>query len=394
MKVLHVVASLNRDTGGVARSVPALADAQCAAGIDAGVASLDYRRHGPMLLPTRAEHHGELAGPLTRWFRGWSPAFARTLSRLTAEAAIVHSHGLWMQPNRDARIVAARHRRPRVVSLRGMLEPWSRQRSRGRKALAWWAFERRNLASAALLHATSAMEVAAAQAVLGARPIALLPNGVAVPAAIDAGAARERLGELPAPRLALFLSRLHPKKGLELLLDAWAAVAGDASDWCLAIAGTGAPEYRAALDERVRRLGIGARVKFLGVVDGALRADLLAGAELHLLPTYSENFGNSVAESLAHGCPVITTTAAPWQGLIDRRAGWWIAPEQGALEAALAAALALPTADLRAMGERGRRWMQDDFAWEALGRRWRETYAWLLGAGSRPAFVHDGEGWG
>ncbi len=391
MKVLHVVASINRDVGGVARSVPALADAQCAAGIEAAVASLDYRRHGPLLLPARASHHEDLAGPLTCWFRGWSPAFARRLSRLSAESSIVHNHGLWMQPNRDARIAAARHRRPLVVSLRGMLEPWSRQRSRGRKALAWWAFERRNLASAALVHATSAMEVAAAHSVLGPRPVALLPNGVAVPEAIDATASRARLGGLPAPRVALFLSRLHPKKGLELLIDAWAAVAGDAPDWCLAIAGPGAPEYRAALEARVRQRGIDRSVRFLGAVDGALRADLLTAAELHVLPTFSENFGNSVAESLAHGCPVITTTAAPWQGLVAHDAGWWIVPEAAAVAAALAEALATPVAGLRAKGERGRRWMLDEFAWEALGRRWRQTYAWLLGDAPRPAWVSDGD---
>lgn len=391
MKVLHVVASINRDVGGVARSVPALADAQCAAGIDACVASLDYRRHGPMLLPVRATHHERLAGPLTRWFRGWSPAFAGSLSRLAADSAIVHNHGLWMQPNRDARIAAVRHRRPLVVSLRGMLEPWSRQRSRGRKALAWWAFERRNLGSAALVHATSAMEVAAAHSVLGPRPVALLPNGVEVPATIDAAESRARLGHLPAPRVALFLSRLHPKKGLELLLDAWAAVAAEASDWCLAIAGAGAPDYRAALEARVRRLGLDRRVCFLGAVDGMLRSDLLAGAQLHLLPTFSENFGNSVAESLAHGCPVITTTAAPWQGLVAHRAGWWIAPEPAAVESALETALSTPAAELRAMGERGRQWMQYEFAWDALGRRWRETYAWLLGDASRPTWVSDGD---
>ena len=113
----------------------------------------------------------------------------------------------------------------------------------------------------------------------------------------------------------------------------------------------------------------------------------LAHSELFVLPTRGENFGLAVAEALAHGTPAITTTAAPWEELVSRDCGWWVAPEAGAVREALSVALRLPASELARMGENGRALVREQFSWDSIGERWGDVYRWLLTGGPPPACV-------
>jgi glycosyltransferase involved in cell wall biosynthesis len=388
LHVVHVVASLNVETGGPAQAVAALADAQACAGIEVDVVSLDYERHGRLLRPEHARLYAPRAPWWTRAMRGLNPSLARDIEIKARTAAVVHNHGLWMQPNRYARWAAQRTGAALITSPRGMLEAWSMGRSRARKALAMRAFERRNLDAARAFHATAATEADAIRAAGWRQPIVLLPNGVALPPppSADAAARWARLIDAPASTpAALFLSRLHPKKGLDLLLSAWALSA--AADWRLIIAGRGEPEYEHALQRDIARLGLSERVRLVGHLDAEDKLAALGAAQFLVLPTRSENFGNAIAEALAHACPVLTTTAAPWPQLPERGAGWRVVPEVEAIAGALRTAMRLDAPTRRAMGERGRAWMHTDYAWPALGAQWRAVYEWLAGQGACPACV-------
>jgi len=384
MRIVHVVASLNLETGGTARSVSRLADAQSELGLDVTVHALDYVRHGAVVVPSRARLVLHPAPPGTRWLRGWSPRFARALCADAMGADVIHGHGLWMQTNRHARQAASIAGVPLVVSARGMLEPWSLARSAWRKRAAWWAYERRNLERACAIHVTSIQESRAVRAVLPGKAQVLLPNGVDLPAVPDRRATSMVPGSNDGQRVLLFLSRLHPKKGLELLLDAWAALSPRHPAWRLVVAGTGEPAYEQSLRARSRGLG---RVEFTGGVDAEVRRALYDAAELFVLPTHSENFGNVVAEALAHGCPVLTTVGAPWPELEPRGCGWSIPIEARALTAQLDRALALDTDTLRTMGVAGRSWMEAEFGWSTIATAWCDVYRWLARGASTPACV-------
>jgi glycosyltransferase involved in cell wall biosynthesis len=195
---------------------------------------------------------------------------------------------------------------------------------------------------------------------------------------------------VPAPsngRTLLNFGRLHPYKGVDVLLRAWSRVSGRFPDWRLAIAGSDFDNYRGTLMALCEELRISDSVSWVGPVDGASREQLYAGASLLVLPSAHENFGLVVAEALARGVPVIATEGAPWSRVVEERCGWWVPFGVDPLTTALDDALAKPRGELGAMGVRGRQFVRREFAWETTTRAMIALYTWILGRGPQPSFV-------
>ena len=309
-----------------------------------------------------------------------SLALQAALRKGALSADVVHSHGLWVAPNIYAGQAAAAARISLVVSPRGMLSPGALRFSTIKKQLMWKTWQGPAYRNAAAWHATSASEADEIRAFGITGPIAIIPNGIDLPEQVVAHSPGK------VQRTVVFLSRLHPKKGIPSLVEAWARLAPRRPDWRLVIAGPDEGGHRSELEGMVRSKNV-PRVVFPGPLYGPAKDALLDEADLFVLPTQSENFGIAVAEALAAGIPAIVTTGAPWQGLATQRCGWWI--EQGVepLQAALQEATALSASERRMMGLRGREWMRRDFAWNAIGRDMRDLYLWLAGEGRCPSTV-------
>jgi glycosyltransferase involved in cell wall biosynthesis len=320
--------------------------------------------------------------------RGWSPQLRSRLLKEGAGIDLIHSHGVWMFPNLYARQAATQLGIPLVVSPRGMLEQWSLDRSRIKKYIAWHLFERANLAAAKLLHATSEAEASSFRKIGLRQPIAIIPNGVDLPGS-ELSVGREvlesRYPELIGRRWLLFLSRIHPKKGVAELLTAWRTVEGRFPDWQLIVAGPDLNGYGITAREQAR--GIETRVTFTGMLTGHGKQSAFTNSELFILPTHSENFGMAVAEALASGLPAITTKGAPWQELETHRCGWWIQLNETELVHSVETAMRSSSEDLREMGLRGRELMAKKYSWTRVGEQMAQAYTWLLGGGDKPAFV-------
>ena len=371
IRVVHTTASLHARNGGPPRTISALAEGLGDAGLDVSVVAYDDGE--PSVRPD-----ARAARTLLVERAGGAQAFGQAIADATPE--IVHDHGLWLPTNHAAAQAARRLGAPLVATTRGMLEPWARRQGRIKKALAWRAYQRRNLEGAAVLHATAESE---AQSIRDAGlrvPVAVVPNGVVVPP--DVLLPTRTSG---APRRALFLSRVHPKKGLPMLLDAWAAV--QPGGWELVIVGPDDVGHRADLEAQAQRLGL-PEVSFQGTVADEAKWDLYRSADLFVLPTYSENFGVVVAEALAAGVPVVTTIGAPWADLETHACGWWVAPETRSIAEALRAATAASDAERAAMGARGRALVARAYGWPGIAARMAEVYDWVLGRRPDvPAFI-------
>ena len=211
--MLHVVASLNANTGGPAASVAGLAGALARAGVSTRIATLDYPEHGRQIRAPGVSILSIVPSASGKRLRGWSP---RLEDAIAAEASdginIIHHHGLWMYPGIYARRTAVRRGLPLVSSPRGMLDAWSLERRPLRKTVASLAYERRNLQAVRLFHATSAMEAEAIRRFGLSQPIAVVPNGVDLPdgrGAVSREMLDARHPQLRGRRWLLFMGRLN-----------------------------------------------------------------------------------------------------------------------------------------------------------------------------------------
>jgi glycosyltransferase involved in cell wall biosynthesis len=387
LRVLHAVACINEATGGTAVSVTGLAAALAAGGHRSSIVALDFPWLGRPRSAGGAEVHLERAPAASRRLGSFSPGLARQLTRGAGDSDVVHNHGVWLLPNRYARLASERAAVPLVISPRGMLDPWSRRRGRIKKLAAWHLYERSNIRAAAAFHATSDEEARSIRACGVRVPIAVIPNGVDVPACIDSLRSAELRARLPGgdKRYVLFLSRLHPKKGIELLLAAWRTVHDEQPNVHLLIAGGDEGGYRATLEEHASRLGVAASVTFTGPIDGELKAIAYANAHVFVLPSFSENFGIVVAEALAHGAPVIATKATPWEVAATHGCGWWIDVGAAPLVNALRSALAASEQERCDMAARARLLAHDRFAWGPIAKDMANFYQWICDDHCRPS---------
>jgi glycosyltransferase involved in cell wall biosynthesis len=349
MRIILTIDSLESLHGGPSRSVPALALALEEAGACVELWCL-----------IKGDNSFEL--PMRRF--ACVAAVRQAVSELDPAENIIHDNGIWLyfcwQVCREARRRGISY----VISPRGMLDSWSLKQSYLKKQIAWWLYQRSLLQSASLLHATSQLEADGIRRVGLTTPIVIHPNGVNLPILT------------PSPtkpfQTVAYLSRLHAKKGLGVLLESWAAA--HLLGWKLRIAGKGDPIYERDLRASAVRLGIADQVEWMGDLNDKDKWDFLAGSDFFVLPSYSENFGIVVAEALAASLPVITTTGTPWADLEARGCGKCIAAEPAALTAALREFAELSLTERLEMGQRGRDWMEKSFSWKFVAEQFLLSY--------------------
>lgn len=381
MRIFQIISSLDREAAGPSYSVPRLARALGEAGHDSSIMTLGKPGCDRIMdVPLRRFRQMQLS-PLPLAKLRLSPALRAGLAAAGPTSHIFHTHGLWTMPNVYPSAVADPVHTGVVVSPRGMLSSAALAYSRNVKRVFWALRQRAALETSAMLHATSEQEYNDIRAAGLTPPVCVIPNGIDLP---DLSGANQAAPNRPST--ILFLGRLHPIKRIETLIAAWGDLEPQFDGWRLEILGPGESDYIATLHRLVTMLGI-TRCHIGGPEFGAAKKQAFRNAALTVLPSASENFGMTVAESLACATPVIATIGTPWQGLRENRCGWWVEQGKEPLKAALAKAMSLPAEELTAMGARGRSWMERDFGWDAISARMAEAYVWCLGRGSRPDCV-------
>ena len=294
-----------------------------------------------------------------------STELLRRLPTAIAQSDLVHLTGVYSFPTVPVLGLCRAFRKPLLWSPHGALQASANLRHVP-KAGPKWMFEqicRLVRPACTALHVNSPMEAEASANRLPQLPAFVVPNPIIVPAQLPQREWRPR-GTLRV----MFLGRLHPIKGLDLLIDALAA---SQSHVVLDVFGGGAPDYEAALHQQVAARGLQNRIRFHGHAEGAAKSEAFERADVLCLPTRSDSFGLVVAEALAHGVPAITTAAAPWRELVTHQCGLSVEPHSSALCDALQT---MRQEDLAAMGERGRAWIGKAFAPSSIAAQIAETY--------------------
>jgi glycosyltransferase involved in cell wall biosynthesis len=374
IKIIQAVGGLAPETGGPARSVPNLALALADQGIQVTLLSPDL---GPDFSESLVPSHPLLDTIFVpvKFKVGMRsiliPGYKETLQDLchNPENLILHDHGIWLPQNGIAVQVAKQKGIPLVVSPRGMMEPWAMEYHRWRKVIAWRLFQKRRLMAATAMHATSLSEATSIKNLGINKPTVVIPNGTIIPEKIPEKEPHQR-------KRILFLSRIHPKKGLLNLVQALEGL--NLKDWELIIAGYDENNHQEQIEAAVKKAGLSGSVHFPGPIGNQDKWETYTSADLFILPSFSENFGIVVAEALAAGLPVITTTGTPWEDLRRYNCGWWVEPTVEGLIKALTEATHLSDDQRREMGQRGRKLVEDKYSWKDAAKEMISFYQAIL----------------
>lgn len=379
---IHVIAGLDPRYGGPSYSVPRLCAGLAATGVATSLMSV--APNGEIASTSQKQGYKEELFlwdyahlPLLHGLRASSGMSAAL--RLAAPATgVIHNHGLWLMPNVYAGREATRSNKPLVVSPRGMLSVAALSFSSWKKRAFWHLLQGAAVRHAACFHATSESEYADIRAFGFGNPIAIIPNGIDIPELHTASS--------DGRRTVLSFGRVHPIKGLDNLVRAWAAIEAEYPEWWLKIAGPDEGGHASELHSLADSLGL-QRIVIQGPLYGNEKNIIYRDADIFVLPSRNENFGLTIAESLAAGTPVISTKGTPWRGLENEGCGWWIDYGVEPLVVALKAAMGMPRNSLRAMGQKGRLWMARDFSWASVAQKTLDVYRWLSAGAPPPPSV-------
>jgi len=382
MRILHVIASVAPRYGGPSQVCLELCR------------ELARRGHEVSIFTTNVDGKGELAVTVGRPIRAdgveiryfpiqpprryaFSIPLARALKAQVMSYDVAHIHSLYLFPQTVAAHYCRRYGVPYIVRPHGTLAPYHFRRHRLRKAIYEHLFEWRNLDGAAAIHFTSAQEMELAGPLGLKAPGIVVPLGIAPEDYRSANLAdnfRARWPQLRGKRIILFLGRLNFKKGLDLLVKAFAEVARVQTDAHLVLAGSDNEGYGFRVRRWLRDRGVLEKATFTGMLLGGDKVAALHGAEVFVLPSYYENFGVAVLEAMACRLPVVVSDRVAIAREVGAAgAGLVVRCDWRELAQALARLLSQPDQS-RAMGARGADLVRQRFSWAVVGGAMADAY--------------------
>jgi len=381
MKILHVVISLAPEWGGPVKVVHELTESLVEKGLEVTLFA-PVQKGGEINIARPKGVNLQLfeEGFFSCCWSGYSPKLAKAVAQEVSKFDLVHIHELWSHPHLVASRAARKLGKPYVVTVHGELEPWAINCKALKKKIYSVLVQRRILQKAAVLHAITDEEIKHIRAYGVDNKILMIPNGIN-PQEFQALPAHRELEQL-YPQLAgqqvvLFLGRLHPNKGLDILARAFGKVARGRDDLCLLVVGPDSESYQAEVVKILTAEDVLDKVIFTGMLTGREKLTALARADICVIPSYSEVRSIVALEAMACGLPVIITRQCHFPEVVEAGAGLVIEPEVGQLAVALEKMLSNP--QLRQeMGSNGRRLVNEKFTLEKVTEQMIAMYEDIL----------------
>lgn len=281
---------------------------------------------------------------------------------------VMHIHGLWSGLLHKSAKYAKGNGIPIVWSTHGMTAPWSMRHKWWKKIPAWWIYQKRDLKMAKIIHCTTQLEAGWNNA-LGFNNCFVAPLGT--------NRINSSWSKNQTAHTLLFVGRIYPVKGLANLIQAW-KLCGDVRDWRLRIVGPDQDGHRAELERLIAELGLGGSVHFAGPKFGWELSEEYESCDCLVLPSFTENFGATIVDALAHGKPCIASTFTPWSDLVEWGCGWWVENDPSKLSRTICELIATSDDELRRMGERGRKLVEEKYTWNVVVQKMIEVYEEIL----------------
>lgn len=364
MKILHYIPSIDKTSGGVGAYMQLLARNL---GKLCELYVLTHKSDNELVLENCMLHYIPY-----KWLP-WNNCKKEFLSILDdIHPDVFHTNCCWMPVSALTAIWAKSIGYKVVYTPHGMLEPYALKRHIYKKLPAKWLFQRRGISVCDLIHATAATERDNLIKLGWNKNIRIIPNCVQIDD-ITMKTSWTRKKNI------LFLSRVHPKKGVNFLIEAVAQLKDMLTGYTIIIAGAGENSYICELKSLAGKLGVLDMFVFIGPIFGDAKWKLYRDADVFVLPTYSENFGIVVPEALASGTPVITTYGTPWSELNNLQCGWCTEVGTKPLIGALEQFLSTSDADLEQMGKVGRIHVEKTYGSVSVSECFVDMYVEILG---------------
>ncbi|MCG8400015.1 MAG: glycosyltransferase [Firmicutes bacterium] len=375
IKVLHVIPTLDPINGGPVNAIEGLTSSLHNHNVKVEILA-PYREGESLVVANRLKQQNikvTRVGPV-RGAIGYHPQLKTIAYKAVSRNDVTHIHSLWEDVQHHAARASQKQKKPYIIRPCGMLDPWSLNQSKYRKKIYLALRLRKNLNRATALHFTAQAEHDLT------RPLNLKPPGIIEPNGLNLSEfetlpspnafrnAHPEIGDRP---YILFLSRIHPKKGVNLLIPAFTDAAPP--NCTLVIAGPSEPDYLALIKQLTVKHGIEDRVLFPGMLAGEVKHAAYAEAMLFILPSYQENFGIVVIEALACGTPVVTTTAVNLSdALMNKPFAFISTPDVEGVTDALRKALAQQCTN--AKSQRSITFVYENFGWDQIAKNWAKHY--------------------
>ena len=385
MRILHAIAGLNENAGGTSEFVARMCQELEGQDNSVSILTLEYGNAAPAVRQViDAGVRVVFCQISASRFRllSYSREFSKRIEREVHDADIVHLHGLWQWPCWRAAHEARRQKKPYIMQTHGFLEPERLKKSRIKKAIIGRLIERPNLAAASRIIATAESERKSITEYGVNTPVEVVPIGMDT-GEIDAGRydgeLLHRLGVPYGKKVVLYLSRLAPIKGLDMLADAWMRLKSFHEEWHLLVVGNDTQGYSDIVKRDYARVVTDGSTSLPGPVYGSDKFNLLKSVDGFVLPTRSENFSIAVQEALAAGMPVVCTKGAPWGCIEEVGAGWWVDISVDGIAEGLRKMMALSDNERHLMGQRGYDFVRANFRWQEISAKMLSIYENVIG---------------
>ena len=383
-----MIENLDGTYGGPAKSIPYLVK---------GLESLDIRGH----ILSIKHHENEINEIVNKNNLNWTSFSNRLIKDSYYSKAlknylinvikmekniIFHSHNLWNFIPYISYRLARKYQIPLVSSLRGSIEF-----NKLKKIIAWKIYQKKIFQASNTIHVTNEKDIINLKKLGISSPIAFIPNG----GDLDEfkfmntkNVSKKNLGLEIDKSYVLFLSRIHPEKGLKYLVNSWTKISNRYPNWDLLVVGpTFDEKYYKEIKFYIKKFNLENRVHFKGMLRGNDKIDCYSASSLFVLPSHSENFGNVIMEAMSAKLPVITTCGTPWQEIEKNNAGWWVKLNLTNIENALLEAFMCSEDELKKKGMNGFRLIQKyDYKYQCI--KMKQVYNWILQNDNKPNFVY------
>jgi poly(glycerol-phosphate) alpha-glucosyltransferase len=305
----------------------------------------------------------------------FSLKFKRELKANISANSIVHLHSLWMYPSV---LFLNLSKAKKVISTHGMLDSWALNNSKTKKKIALLLFERKNLNSADCIHALCEQEYHDIRKIAPKVPIAIIPNGINLPTEFAINPKRIKT--------LLFLGRVHPKKGLENLIDAWLQL--NNSEWKLLIVGPDENDYKEKIKQKIKLLNLEGSISLLDSKYGIEKEELFRTVSAFILPSFSEGLPMVILEAWSYKVPVIMTKECNLEIGFEKNAAIEINTSIESIKLGIEKVINFSEDQLVAIGQAGYDLVKKDYTWDEVGIKMNLVYKWVSKEIETPSFIN------